>query len=222
VAHLLEYLARFVARLRPLSKEDGERLVARFVASFTHQSVEIDGQEHPAGRRFPRLRIGTADSTRRFMIRLIEVALQQEAAAQMGATGVPTSVAERLTHFTRTQSGVSSLEASSASVAGSSPILISSAGSNGAGLAFKASPSVALQQGGVRRSVEAMVHQDGGGPGDSAISGRRIIKAGRRLKAAPPIEEPAAGSSEAREDASESRDRGDLEELERLEADLPE
>jgi len=225
VAHLLEYLARFVARLRPLTREQSERLVTRLLASLTHQSVDIDGVEHPAGKRMPRLRAGTADSTRRFMMKLVEAVLAQEAAnfaasrvntsarvSSSAAANVPTSAAKRLTGYTQ-KSAQSSLEASSASMATSSPMLVpSSAGSK------CASPPTAAQH-----SVEAIVHSppdaDSGTASGSGVAGRRIIKAGRRLCRRP----SALNESSANHNGPGASDENeaDLEELEKLEADLP-
>ena len=70
-AYLVEYLVRFVARLRPtLSQNDVEDLMRRLVGALTQQSVLIRNETHPAGKKFPKLRGGTEDSTLKFMIKL--------------------------------------------------------------------------------------------------------------------------------------------------------
>ena len=70
-AYITEYLVRFVARLRPnLSETDAEDLMRRLVGALTHQTVIIRNETHPAGKKFPKLRGGTEDSTLKFMIKL--------------------------------------------------------------------------------------------------------------------------------------------------------
>ena len=70
-AFILEYLIRFLARIKPsLSDEDVEDLMRRFSASLTHQSVIIREMEHPFGKKFNRLRGGTEESMMKFMMKL--------------------------------------------------------------------------------------------------------------------------------------------------------
>lgn len=46
----------------------------RFAASLTHQSVLIQGTSFPDAKlQFPKLRGGTADSTLKFLLRLLEM-----------------------------------------------------------------------------------------------------------------------------------------------------
>ena len=70
-AFILEYLIRFLARIKPsLSDEDVEDLMRRFSASLTHQSVIIREMEHPFTKKFNRLRGGTEESMMKFMMKL--------------------------------------------------------------------------------------------------------------------------------------------------------
>lgn len=74
VSYILEYLIRFVVRLKPgLDRDKVESLLMRFVASLTHQSVTINGINYPHAKlKFPKLRGGTADSTLKFMLKLMD------------------------------------------------------------------------------------------------------------------------------------------------------
>ena len=71
VGYILEYLVRFVLRLKLDSADKMHTLLMRFVAALTHQSVVIKGTTYPDAKlHFPKLRGGTADSTLKFMLRL--------------------------------------------------------------------------------------------------------------------------------------------------------
>ena len=73
VGYILEYLIRFVARLK-LDGDKSQSLLMRFVASLTHQSVTIGNSTFPDAKlQFPKLRGGTADSTLKFMLKLLEM-----------------------------------------------------------------------------------------------------------------------------------------------------
>ena len=73
VGYILEYLIRFVARLK-LDGVKSQNLLMRFVASLTHQSVTIGDSTFPDAKlEFPKLRGGTADSTLKFMLKLLEM-----------------------------------------------------------------------------------------------------------------------------------------------------
>ena len=73
VCYIVEYLIRFVARLK-LEGDQLSTLMMRFVAALTHQSVVIGGINFPDVKlNFPKLRGGTADSTLKFMLRLLDV-----------------------------------------------------------------------------------------------------------------------------------------------------
>ncbi len=81
VCYILEYLIRFVARLRPLTKDKSENLMCRLMAALTHQCIVIDDKQYPSKMKsFPKLRGGTADSTKKFMMKLFDivVALQNQ------------------------------------------------------------------------------------------------------------------------------------------------
>ncbi len=77
VCFIVEYIARFVARLQPLRPKQTEALLLRMIASLTHQGIVIDGVAHPAGKKFTKLRGGTTESTKKFMMRLLELAKQR-------------------------------------------------------------------------------------------------------------------------------------------------
>ena len=72
-AYILEYMVRFVARLNPLTREQKEDLLMRLVCALTHQSVTIHGINHPSGKKFPKLRGGTLDSTAKFIMKLYDL-----------------------------------------------------------------------------------------------------------------------------------------------------
>lgn len=73
---LLEYLLRFVTRLRPLAATKKVDILKRLLASLTHQSVIINGKCLP-NRAFPKLREGTCGQVVNFLLRMI-VELQKE------------------------------------------------------------------------------------------------------------------------------------------------
>ena len=53
-----------------MSETDAEDLMRRLSASLTLQTVVIRNVEHPAGKKFPKLRGGTEDSTLKYMKKL--------------------------------------------------------------------------------------------------------------------------------------------------------
>ena len=72
LCYIVEYLIRFVARLQPLPRQHSENLLRRFMAALTHQSTIIDGKSYPIGKKFPKLRGGTGDSTIKFMMLIFD------------------------------------------------------------------------------------------------------------------------------------------------------
>lgn len=76
---LLEYLLRFVTRLRPLAANKKVDIIKRLIASLTHQTISINGRCLPTKRDFSRLRDGTASQIVNFMLRMI-VELQKDMA----------------------------------------------------------------------------------------------------------------------------------------------
>lgn len=73
VCYILEYLVRFVSRLKLKTEEENKALCMRIVAALTHQSVTINGVNFPDAKLgFPKLRGGTSDSTLKFMLKLRE------------------------------------------------------------------------------------------------------------------------------------------------------
>ncbi|XP_063369474.1 protein tyrosine phosphatase domain-containing protein 1-like [Cydia amplana] len=76
---LLEYLLRFVTRLRPLAANKKVDIIKRLIASLTHQTVAVNGRCLPTKRDYPRLRDGTASQIVNFMLRFV-VELQKDMA----------------------------------------------------------------------------------------------------------------------------------------------
>ncbi|KAJ2941248.1 hypothetical protein O0L34_g3443 [Tuta absoluta] len=68
---LVEYLLRFVTRLRPLAANKKVDMLKRLLAALTHQTVNIGGKCLPTRRDFPRLRDGTCNQVINFFLRLI-------------------------------------------------------------------------------------------------------------------------------------------------------
>ena len=66
---------RFVCRLNPLPRDKLESLMMRLVSSLTHQRVVINGVTYPdeTKNKFPKLRGGTADSTLKFLLKLLDL-----------------------------------------------------------------------------------------------------------------------------------------------------
>lgn len=76
---LIEYLLRFIIRLRPLAANKKVDILKRLIASLTHQYIVVNGQSLPQGKDFNRLRDGTCTQLVNFMLRMI-VALQKDIA----------------------------------------------------------------------------------------------------------------------------------------------
>ncbi|CAH0598258.1 unnamed protein product [Chrysodeixis includens] len=74
---LIEYLLRFVTRLRPLAANKKVDILKRLLASLTHQTVGINGRCLPTRKDFQRLRDGTCSQVINFMLRMI-VELQKD------------------------------------------------------------------------------------------------------------------------------------------------
>ncbi|XP_047505955.1 protein tyrosine phosphatase domain-containing protein 1-like, partial [Pieris napi] len=75
---LVEYLLRFVVRLRPLVALKKVDILKRLLASLTHQTTKINGKLLP-NKCFPRLRDGTGSHIINFMLRMV-VEIQQDIA----------------------------------------------------------------------------------------------------------------------------------------------
>ncbi|XP_053617942.1 protein tyrosine phosphatase domain-containing protein 1-like isoform X2 [Plodia interpunctella] len=71
VAMLLEYLLRFVTRLRPLAATKKIDILKRLTASLTHQTVMVCGRCLPTRKDFSRLRDGTSSQVINFFLRTI-------------------------------------------------------------------------------------------------------------------------------------------------------
>ncbi|CAH2097606.1 unnamed protein product [Euphydryas editha] len=67
---LIEYLLRFVIRLRPLAAHKKIDIIKRLIAALTHQTVSINGKILPV-KDFPKLREGTCSQVINFMLRLV-------------------------------------------------------------------------------------------------------------------------------------------------------
>ncbi|CAG9124756.1 unnamed protein product [Plutella xylostella] len=74
---LLEYLLRFVTRLRPLAATKKVDILKRLLASLSHQTIMITDRCLPTHRDMPRLRDGTCSQAVNFMLRMI-VELQRD------------------------------------------------------------------------------------------------------------------------------------------------
>ncbi|KAI5638341.1 hypothetical protein NE865_08975 [Phthorimaea operculella] len=68
---LVEYLLRFVTRLRPLAANKKVDMLKRLLAALTHQTVSIGGKCLPTRRDIQRLRDGTCNQVINFFLRLI-------------------------------------------------------------------------------------------------------------------------------------------------------
>ncbi|XP_076679060.1 uncharacterized protein LOC143374659 isoform X1 [Andrena cerasifolii] len=71
--YLLEYLLRFVSRLRPMTAESQSLITKRFMATFTHQSIWIRSSFYPSNKNFPKLRRGTTAKLNEFFVRLMNL-----------------------------------------------------------------------------------------------------------------------------------------------------
>lgn len=68
--YLLEYLLRFVTRLRPATAESQSLITKRLMAALTQQKIWIKHCFHPQNKHFHKLRRGTAGKLNEFFIRL--------------------------------------------------------------------------------------------------------------------------------------------------------
>ncbi|KAI4477172.1 hypothetical protein M0804_012993 [Polistes exclamans] len=71
--YILEYLLRFVSRLRPLTGESQSLVTRRFVGAMTQQTVWIKDSFRPSNKNFPKLRRGTAGKINEFFIRAMNL-----------------------------------------------------------------------------------------------------------------------------------------------------
>ncbi|KYQ59394.1 Protein tyrosine phosphatase domain-containing protein 1 [Trachymyrmex zeteki] len=71
--YLLEYLLRFVTRLRPVTAESQSLIVKRIMAALTQQTIWIKNYFHPPHKHFQKLRRGTAGKLNEFFIRLMNL-----------------------------------------------------------------------------------------------------------------------------------------------------
>ncbi|XP_059055980.1 protein tyrosine phosphatase domain-containing protein 1-like [Achroia grisella] len=76
-AILLEYLLRFVTRLRPLAATKKIDILKRLLASLSHQTILISGRCLPTHKDYSRLRDGTCTQVVNFFLRMI-VELQRD------------------------------------------------------------------------------------------------------------------------------------------------
>jgi protein tyrosine phosphatase domain-containing protein 1 len=72
VCFILEYLVRFVVRLKPIERSSCQDILRRLLVSLTHQSIVIQNVSHPTGKKFPKLRGGTAESTLNFLLKFYD------------------------------------------------------------------------------------------------------------------------------------------------------
>ncbi|KAK0089052.1 hypothetical protein PV325_009415 [Microctonus aethiopoides] len=71
--YLLEYLLRFVSRLRPMTMDTQSLIIKRLMASLTHQTVRIKETFMPSGKNFQKLRGGTAGKLMDFIVRFFNL-----------------------------------------------------------------------------------------------------------------------------------------------------
>ncbi|XP_043465511.1 protein tyrosine phosphatase domain-containing protein 1-like isoform X2 [Leptopilina heterotoma] len=73
IRYVIEYLMRFVSRLRPLSRSTQNLLVKRLMAAITQQKVTINKTLYPATKNFQKLRSGTTEKLTEFLVRLLSL-----------------------------------------------------------------------------------------------------------------------------------------------------
>ncbi|XP_012340481.1 protein tyrosine phosphatase domain-containing protein 1-like [Apis florea] len=71
--YLLEYILRFIIRLRPMTAENQSSITKRFIATLTQQTIWIKNAFYPSNRNFQKLRRGTAAKLNEFFIRLMNL-----------------------------------------------------------------------------------------------------------------------------------------------------
>ncbi|KAK9308963.1 hypothetical protein QLX08_001168 [Tetragonisca angustula] len=71
--YLLEYLLRFISRLRPMTPECQSLITKRFMAALTQQSIWMKSAFYPSSRNFQKLRRGTAAKLNEFFIRMMNL-----------------------------------------------------------------------------------------------------------------------------------------------------
>ncbi|XP_043794705.1 protein tyrosine phosphatase domain-containing protein 1-like isoform X2 [Apis laboriosa] len=71
--YLLEYILRFIIRLRPMTVENQSSITKRFIATLTQQTIWIKNAFYPSNRNFQKLRRGTEAKLNEFFIRLMNL-----------------------------------------------------------------------------------------------------------------------------------------------------
>ncbi|XP_067212194.1 protein tyrosine phosphatase domain-containing protein 1-like isoform X2 [Linepithema humile] len=71
--YLLEYLLRFVTRLRPMTAESQSLITKRLMAALTQQKIWIKNSFYPPNKHFQKLRRGTAGKLNEFFSRLMNL-----------------------------------------------------------------------------------------------------------------------------------------------------
>ncbi|XP_066582809.1 protein tyrosine phosphatase domain-containing protein 1-like isoform X2 [Prorops nasuta] len=74
--YLVEYLLRFVCRLRPMTTESQSLIIKRLMAALTQQAVRIGHSICPSNKHFSKLRSGTAGKLNEFFLRLINLIVE--------------------------------------------------------------------------------------------------------------------------------------------------
>ncbi|XP_050313469.1 protein tyrosine phosphatase domain-containing protein 1-like [Anthonomus grandis grandis] len=72
-SYLIEYLLIFLSKLQPISQEDLQNLLKRFISSLSKQTVTLRGRLAPSGKSFKRIGEGTLSCTLTFMESLLEI-----------------------------------------------------------------------------------------------------------------------------------------------------
>ncbi|CAG0879468.1 unnamed protein product [Darwinula stevensoni] len=101
VRYTLEYLVRFVARLRPLSRQQHEDILRRILASMTHQGVPINGNLRPSGK-YKKLREGTLRKMMEFLMKFYDLVCENPVSlkrpSSLGSV-LSTSLSSTLIHW---------------------------------------------------------------------------------------------------------------------------
>ncbi|XP_046745517.1 protein tyrosine phosphatase domain-containing protein 1-like [Diprion similis] len=74
--YLMEYLLRFILRLRPLSLEGQTLLIKRLMAALTQQAVRINQTLLPSGTEFDKLRGGTCGKLNDFLVGMMSFIME--------------------------------------------------------------------------------------------------------------------------------------------------
>ncbi|CAH0562649.1 unnamed protein product [Brassicogethes aeneus] len=72
-AYLIEYMLRFLSKVQPISKDDQEKMLKRFIAALAKQSIVINDKAIPSEKGFKKLSDGTFQCTMIFFQSLFDL-----------------------------------------------------------------------------------------------------------------------------------------------------